>query len=81
MTKKRYNRKPVIIPGIETRNHVFVDFEWPFISSRDGAEYHVLMTPKGFTCECAGFTFHGKCRHINRVGELLTEENYTRYRA
>jgi hypothetical protein len=80
MTKKRYNRKPLVIPGIATKNHVFVGIEWPFISSRDGSEYRVTMEDKGFTCECAGFTYHGKCRHIHSVGERLLDENYVRYR-
>lgn len=34
--------------------------------------YSVTMEPKGFSCSCPGFTFHGKCRHIARVGMALT---------
>jgi hypothetical protein len=29
------------------------------------------LTEKGFTCDCPGFSFHGKCKHITIVHEKL----------
>jgi uncharacterized Zn finger protein len=29
------------------------------------------LTEKGFVCDCPGFSFHGKCKHITVVHERL----------
>jgi hypothetical protein len=29
------------------------------------------MTDRGWVCNCTGFNFHGKCKHINKVHERL----------
>lgn len=80
MSKNYGKRKPIQYPGINTKKHPFVGIVWPVKSSRSPEPYSVEMTEKGFTCECIGFTMHGKCRHINYVGELLTAEVYPLFR-
>jgi hypothetical protein len=34
-------------------------------------EYIVSLANNHFSCECVGFKYHGKCRHITQVKEKL----------
>lgn len=34
-------------------------------------EYIVTLANNHFSCECVGFKYHGKCRHITKVKETL----------
>ena len=65
-------------PEITTKNHFLVDTIWPVEGSK-GNTYSVKMHEKGFTCECLGFTYNGKCKHTSQVTSHLTNENYPRY--
>jgi hypothetical protein len=65
-------------PEITTKNHFLVDTIWPVKGSK-GNTYSVKMHEKGFTCECLGFTYNGKCKHTTQVTSLLINENYPRY--
>ena len=65
-------------PEITTKNHFLVDTIWPIEGSK-GNTYSVKMHEKGFTCECLGFTYNGKCKHTTQVTSLLINENYPRY--
>jgi hypothetical protein len=60
----------IAYPGINFKNHMFTGTIWP-IQGKNDAEYEVEMVAKGLTCSCPGFTFHGKCRHIDRIGGRL----------
>lgn len=40
-------------------------------SSRAGASYRVTITRSFVTCECQGFHYRGKCRHVAAVHEAL----------
>ena len=70
----RYYKPKEII----TKKHFLVDTIWPVKGSK-GNEYSVKMHEKGFTCECLGFTYNGKCKHTIQVTSHLTNENYPRY--
>jgi hypothetical protein len=70
--KSKFYRKPVALPGINFKNHFFVDFQWPY-TNRMGTTYLTTMTNQGWICECMGFTHHGKCKHIVAVHERMTE--------
>ena len=70
----RYYKSPDII----TKKHFLVDTIWPVKGSK-GNEYSVKMHEKGFTCECLGFTYNGKCKHTSQVISSLTNEEYPRY--
>lgn len=59
----------VAYPGINFNRHMFSGTVWPMQGKTE--EYEVTMEAKGLSCTCPGFTFHGKCRHINRVGEAM----------
>jgi hypothetical protein len=65
-------------PEITTKNHFLVDTIWPVKGSK-GNTYSVKMHEKGFTCECLGFSYNGKCKHTTQVTSLLINENYPRY--
>lgn len=77
--KSKFNRKPLKILGFETKGHVFVGIIWPVVGS-SGNNYEVEMQDKGFTCNCTGFTMHGKCKHINYVHSRIIDENVPLYR-
>ena len=70
----RYYKSPDII----TKKHFLVDTIWPVKGSK-GNEYSVKMHEKGFTCECLGFTYNGKCKHTTQVISSLTNETYPKY--
>ena len=70
----RYYKSPDII----TKKHFLVDTIWPVKGSK-GNEYSVKMHEKGFTCECLGFTYNGKCKHTSYVTSLLINEDYPKY--
>jgi hypothetical protein len=45
------------------------------VESDSGKDYYVIMTPKGFRCNCLGFVTHEvECKHIKYIKELLRGE-------
>jgi hypothetical protein len=64
-------RKPYAPEGINfSEKHHLVGFQWPYINC-NGKEYKTTMTPTGWVCDCPGFNFHGKCKHITKVHKRL----------
>lgn len=51
------------------KDNLLVGTEWSVAGSKAGSSYVVALTPKGFKCDCTGFTFHGKCKHTIQVVE------------
>ena len=58
----RYYKPKEII----TRNHFLVGTVWPIEGSKNNT-YSIEMHEKGFTCNCLGFTYNGKCKHTSQV--------------
>ena len=58
----RYYRPKEII----TKNHFLVGTVWPIEGSKNNT-YSIEMHEKGFTCDCLGFTYNGKCKHTSQV--------------
>ena len=57
---------------IVTKKHFLVGTVWPIEGSKNNT-YSIEMHDKGFTCDCLGFTYNGKCKHtIQVVTELST---------
>ena len=57
---------------IVTKKHFLVGTVWPIEGSKNNT-YSIEMHDKGFTCNCLGFTYNGKCKHtIQVVTELST---------
>ena len=64
----RYYKPKEII----TKKHFLVGTVWPIEGSKNNT-YSIEMHDKGFTCNCLGFTYNGKCKHtIQVVTELST---------
>lgn len=65
-------RRPVALAGINFSNdHHLVGFAWPYTNSK-GKTYHTTMTSSGWVCDCTGFNFHNKCKHINIVHKKVS---------
>lgn len=67
---KPRNKIPFAYPGINFKTNLHEGMEWPITGSR-GTIYTVKMTARGFTCDCDGFQFYGRCKHINSVGSNM----------
>ena len=50
------------------KTHWAVGLEYPIQGSK-GNTYTVSITDKGFTCDCTGMTFRGKCKHTESVAQ------------
>jgi hypothetical protein len=57
-------RAPLTLDGINfAKDHHLVGFTWAYINSK-GKQYNTTMVERGWVCDCAGFNFRGKCKHI-----------------
>ena len=52
---------------------MFLGLVWHIAGSKKGTEYSVELHERGFTCECSGFTFRGKCKHSDSVLKRVEE--------
>ena len=55
--------------GWNFKDNFLLGTEWTVDGSKAGSTYTVALTPRGFTCDCTGFTFHGKCKHSKQIVE------------
>ena len=76
MFKPKYKPRAVVHPLLSNED---LPYTWKVKSARTAEEYWIISTPRGFTCDCNGFTYHGKCKHITAVIDRLLDENYPRY--
>lgn len=69
----KYDRfhKPTL--GVRYDRHPNFGGEWHFAGGKksDPKTYTVEMTAKGFRCDCPGFKFRGKCKHVNWIGDSV----------
>ena len=68
----RYYKPKEII----TKKHFLVGTVWPIEGSKNNT-YSIEMHEKGFTCDCLGFTYNGKCKHTSQVVTELSTVLYT----
>lgn len=62
-------KKQFFVPnGWQFKGNFLVGTKWSVPGSKNNV-YTVALTEKGFTCECTGFNFHGKCKHSLAVAE------------
>lgn len=60
-------------PEINFKGHWADGFEWTVRGSNSNV-YAVKFTEKGFTCDCPGAAFRGKCKHtVVIAGGFLNE--------
>jgi len=43
--------------------------------SRPGTFHRVIADSYGLRCDCLGFRYRGRCRHVEAVSELLRRED------
>tara|TARA_B100000927_G_scaffold284035_1_gene272453 strand:- start:261 stop:488 length:228 start_codon:yes stop_codon:yes gene_type:complete len=67
---RKFKKHYLMPTSFDPKDHWMVGIEWPVKGSK-GNEYNVLLTDKGFECECVGFSFHGKCKHSKAVVEQV----------
>jgi len=60
-------------PQYDYRDTLFNGCVWPVQSSRGGSDYSVELVDRGFSCDCTGFTYHGKCKHVLGISKLVKE--------
>jgi hypothetical protein len=60
--------KPAI--GVHYNNHLNSGGEW-YLKGKKDTVYTVRMTEKGFTCDCPGMTYRGKCRHTVEIAAAI----------
>ena len=51
------------------KGNLLAGTEWSVAGSKKGSFYTVALTEQGFSCDCTGFTFYGKCKHSLSVVE------------
>ncbi len=56
----KVERKPVILP---------VTTEFQVKSSKPGKFYTVVRNGRHFSCDCQGYTYRSKCRHVDEIRE------------
>ena len=67
-------RTPVQLPGMNYGERHFLNgFTWPYINSK-GKQYDTTLTSDGWVCNCMGYNFHNKCKHIVAVHEKVIAE-------
>ena len=79
MEEEEEHRGIVVFENKAIRRTWFED-EWWFVledlvvaltDSKDPKQYTVTMTAKGFQCDCPGFKFRGKCKHVEMIGATV----------
>lgn len=57
---------------INFTNHWAIGTEWEYPGSKDMI-YTTKFTENGFTCDCYGMQFHGKCKHAYGLTKEFTQ--------
>ena len=65
--------KVLKIPGYNYKKSYYTGFVWTYTNCM-GKDYHSELTDRGWKCDCPGFSFHGKCKHVHKFHKLLTGE-------
>jgi hypothetical protein len=60
-------------PTFEYDKSLFEGLEWPVANSKGTGTYAITLEPKGFTCDCPGFAFRGKCKHSQQINDRVEE--------
>jgi len=64
----KYQQRYFKPEGWNFKTNFLAGTEWTVMGSRNTV-YTVALTDQGFTCECQGFQYHGKCKHSRAVAE------------
>jgi hypothetical protein len=71
---KKYAKRYLKPDGWNFKDNPLVGTEWSVAGSKKNSFYTVALTEQGFTCDCTGFTFYGKCKHSEQIVEAFDNE-------
>ena len=54
-------------PTFDFNRDLFEGLVWQETNSKGTGTYDITLEPKGFTCDCPGFSFRGKCKHSQLI--------------
>ena len=60
-------------PDFEFNTDLFLGLVWPVANSKGTDNYAITLESKGFTCDCPGFMFRGKCKHTQQINDRIKE--------
>ena len=63
-------------PDFEFAQDLFEGLTWKEPNPKGTDTYDITLESKGFTCDCPGFTFRGKCKHTLNVNNRIKEAIY-----
>ena len=58
-------------PSFAYDKSIFEGLIWQEPNSKGTGTYDITLEPKGFTCDCPGFSFRGKCKHSKLVNDRV----------
>lgn len=74
---KKFAKRYLKPDGWTFKGNHLVGTEWSVAGSKKDSFYTVALTDQGFTCDCTGFTFHGKCKHSETILQAFDiEQDY-----
>jgi hypothetical protein len=74
---KKFAKRYLKPDGWNFKDNLLAGTEWSVAGSKKGSFYTVALTEQGFTCDCTGFTFYGKCKHSEQILQAFDiEQNY-----
>jgi len=66
-------RQSYFKPDFEFARDLFEGLTWQEPNSKGTGTYAITLEPRGFTCDCPGFTFRGRCKHTQSVNNRIKE--------
>jgi len=60
-------------PSFKYDKSIFEGLIWKEPNSKGTDTYDVTLEQKGFTCDCPGFTFRGRCKHTQIVNDRVEQ--------
>jgi len=65
--------------SFKPKGSIFEGLTWKMPNSKGTDTYDVTCEQRGFTCDCPGFTFRGRCKHsqtvVDRIEEALDDRS------
>jgi len=74
---KKYSKRYLKPTDWNLKGNLLAGTEWSVAGSKKDSFYTVALTESGFTCDCTGFMFHGKCKHSEQILQAFDNaQNY-----